>query len=218
MQDLSITQEYLLCALTEKGVIPSFSIESPVCVVAGGIIELLQSQIVMFDEKKKLSVIGDLNQELIHLKSLYEWIQNEKPMKIEKLVGEYAMSFSGKKMKKLISDIGNSLDKADCVCTESGGIFGTKSCFIPNAKEVDKVIQKIRAELLDDGEISEETVALVSLLDKSKLLKKYFSKYESKQLKNRLQDIKKTSSNLLVKQMVEYVETMVAVIAAISAS
>ncbi|MCG9969594.1 hypothetical protein L9W92_16445 [Pelotomaculum terephthalicicum JT] len=38
------------------------------------------------------------------------------------------------------------------------------------------MIQKIRAELLENGTISDETVALVSPLEKSRQLKKYLSR------------------------------------------
>ncbi|MCG9969589.1 GPP34 family phosphoprotein [Pelotomaculum terephthalicicum JT] len=80
------------------------------------------------------------------------------------------------------------------------------------------MIQKIRAELLENGTISDETVALVSLLEKSHQIKKYFSKYESEQLKARLKEIKEAPSNQLVKQMVDYVDMIIAVtaVAAIS--
>lgn len=219
MNDLTITQEYLLCSLNEKGSLPLLGTEIPICLLAGGIIELFQSQCVAFNEKKKIIITNDLNPNLLHLKSLYELIKNKKPMDVKKIAGEYAMSFSEKNIKNLVSDISESLSQKNCVNVESGGLFGNKTCHIPCTNEVDKIIQKVRAELLEEGNVSDETIALVSLLDNSLLLKKYFSKYETAQLKSRLKEIKESPSNQLVKQMVEYIDSiMIAIVAGSSAS
>ena len=40
MQDLSITQEYYICAVNEKGRISDFSTERLVCFVAAGLLDL----------------------------------------------------------------------------------------------------------------------------------------------------------------------------------
>lgn len=216
MKDLSITQEYSLCSLNEKGKLPALSKEIPVCVLASGLIELLASNCIQVDEKNKVCVIGNLNEGQVYLKSLFDWLNESKPMKIEKIAKEYTMTFTGKRLNALVTDVGNSLADRGCVTSEKGGIFGSKFCFIPNSDEVDKVIQKIRAELLESGTMSDETVALVSLLDKSNQVKKYFSKYESEHLKARLKEIKEDPSNQLVKQMMDYVDTIIAVIAVIS--
>lgn len=218
MKDLSISQEYVLCSLNEKGKFPALSTEIPVCVLAGGLIELLASNCIQIDEKNKVCVIGNLSEKQFHLKSLFDWLNTSKPMKIEKITQEYSLTFTDKRLNALVTDIGNSLADRGCVTSRKGGIFGNKFYFIPNPDEVDKVIQKIRAELLENGTISDETVALVSLLEKSHQIKKYFSKYESEQLKARLKEIKEAPSNQLVKQMVDYVDMIIAVtaVAAIS--
>jgi hypothetical protein len=218
MKNLSIAQEYLLCSLNKKGKLPSLSTEIPVCVLASGLIELLASKCIKADEKNYVSVIGDLSGEQVYLKSLYDSLNISKPMKIRKIAEEYIIGLTGRKMTGLVTDIGNSLADKSCVKAEKGGIFGNKDCFIPDTNEVDKVIQKIRAELLESGTMSDETAALVSLLDKSNQIKKYFSKYESEQLKIRLNEIKNTPSDQLVKQMIDYIEEIIAIIAAISAT
>lgn len=214
MKDLSITQEYLLCALNEKGSLQMTSQKVPVCLLVGSIIELLQKQCVKFDEKNRLFVSSELPEELLYLKSLYEGIKNHGHAKPEKMVGEYTMAFTNKKMDALISDIGDVLIQKECVRKESGGMFGKRSRYIPDSNHVDKIVQKVKAELFGDCEVTDETVALVSLLDKSGLLKKYFSKHESRQLKARLKEIKESSTNQFVKQMVDYVDDMIAVMIA----
>lgn len=80
------------------------------------------------------------------------------------------------------------------------------------------MIQKIRAELLESGGISDETVALVSLLEKSNRIKQYFSAHESKQLKARLQEVKEAPANKMIRHMIEYIETILTVIIISAAS
>lgn len=118
----------------------------------------------------------------------------------------------------MVTDIGNSLAGRACVTPEKGGILAGKPRFIPNPVEVDKVIQKIRAEMLESGEMTDETIALVSLLEESYQIKRYFSVYETDQLKARLKDIREAPSNQLVKQMVDYIDKMLAVIAVIASA
>ena len=58
----------------------------------------------------------------------------------------------------------------------------------PNANAVHYVVDMIRAEFLEDVEVTEDIALLIVLLDKSKLLKTYFSKYEQKEMKQKLKD------------------------------
>jgi hypothetical protein len=91
----------------------------------------------------------------------------------------------------------------------AGGLsisFSNKTLFLPNSGETSKIVEKVRAEFLEKGEISNETVALSALLYKSGLIKNYFSKYEVNKLKERLEEIKKSEAGSLVKEMVDYIE------------
>ena len=72
----------------------------------------------------------------------------------------------------------------------------------------------MRSELLENGEITDEVIALVVLLEKSRCLKTYFSDHERREIKNRLKEIVNSDEGKLVKRMVEYIETMTAVIIA----
>lgn len=218
MKDLSITQEFLLCSVNEKGKLPVFGKEVPACILASSLIELMVSGSIQMDEKSTVRVIGGLCVGQGYLKSLLDWLNQSKPMKMETIAREYCLSLTEKQLNALVTDIGSSLVGEGCVTLEKGGAFAGRPRFIPERAAVDHVIQKIRAELLESGTISDETVALVSLLEKSHQVKKYFSDYEGKQLKARLKEIKEAPSNHLVKQMVEHVEKMVAIIAVIASA
>ena len=75
-----------------------------------------------------------------------------------------------------------------------------------------KVIEKLRAEFLEQGEISDEVIVLGALLNKSGLIKKYFSKYEVQKLNERLKEIKQSEAGVLVKQLVDYIDTLIVII------
>lgn len=216
MKDLSVAQEFLLCSLDKKGKLPLIGKEVPACILASGLIELLIGCSIQMDEKNTVRVSGDLNAEQDYLKSLFEWLRQSKPMKLENIAREYCLTLTETKLNALVTDIGNLLAKKGCVVVQKGGFLAGRSRFVPDPAEVDKVIQKIRAEVLECGTMADETVALVSLLEKSHQIKKYFSSYEAEQLKTRLKEIREAPSNQLVKQMVDYVDRMIAVIAVIA--
>lgn len=218
MKDLSIAQEYLLCAVSEKGKIPSISGEVPACILASGLIELMMSGLIGISGSKTINVIGEFSAEPGYLASLLARLKQTGTVNLDKIAQEYCLGLSTKKLNTLITDIGNSLADRGCVTVKKGGLLAGLPLFIPNPEEVDKVIQKIRAELLESGNISDETAALVSLLEKSGRIKQYFSPYEAKQLKARLQEIKETPANQIIKHMIEHIEAILTVIIVASVS
>ena len=81
MKTLSVTQEYTLCALKENGKIPLLkSTEITVCLVMGGLLELLEQHVVHWDEKDRLILGEALPESLGYLRPLYEQITDRKPM------------------------------------------------------------------------------------------------------------------------------------------
>lgn len=213
MKDLSVSQNYLICALNESGKLSALNM-GPVCLLAGGLIDLIAAKSIAIDDDKKLRVTGGLGEEYQYLNSIYTFIKDSKPMKIDQLALEYAFTFSDKHIKALFNDVGTSLAVLEYVSAENGGLFGNTPRFIPDMKIVDHVIQNIRAELLENGALSDTIIALASLLDRSNQMKRYFSKYEKDQLKERLKEIRNSSANKLVKEMIDSIDTMIAVIAA----
>lgn len=55
--------------------------------------------------------------------------------------------------------------------------------------QVSNAIEELRAELLEEGKMTEESAVLALLLKQSKILKYYFSDYECKTLSKRLKEI-----------------------------
>ena len=122
------------------------------------------------------------------------------------------MTFTNKNINELITNIGDSLANAGCVKKGKRGMFGGKTAYIPEPNKLDSVIQNIRAEILEDGKLSEDIVALTALLNKSGDISKYFSAYEKKDLKNRLKEIKNNPQNEMIKKVTDYIETLLLMI------
>lgn len=212
MKDLSFTQEFFLCALKQKGSTTLMnSMESSTCLLAGMLLELLLDGDIEIDEKKKVLIKQPLSSEKPYLASLYGFIQTNKPMKVETIAEKLAFDF--KKPDELFQLVGNSLAKDGYVTQESQkGLFKSKSRFIPNENEVTKVIEKLRAEFLEEGQISDEVLVLGALLNKSGLIKRYFSQHEVQKLKERLKEVKQSEAGVLVKKMVDDIDTWMVII------
>ena len=52
MTQLSLTQQYLLCILTEKGKVSSWDTNGMFCLAAAGVVELLMDGVAVLDNKK----------------------------------------------------------------------------------------------------------------------------------------------------------------------
>ena len=68
MQELSLTQEYLLCVLRNKGKISSFDIEKGMCLTGACVLELLLDGIISWEEKDKLSLRTHLPDRMSYLR------------------------------------------------------------------------------------------------------------------------------------------------------
>lgn len=211
MKDLTLTQEYLLCALNEKGRLPALSLERQVCLVAAGLLELRLAGCAQLDAKR-VWITGPLPQECAALRPLYDFLEGKGPVKLEKVVETYSYSLSDKHIEALLDSVGGSLAELGAARREQAGLFGGKSAFVPSREAVAAVVDMVRAELLEQGPVSDEAVALTALLDESGRLKDYFSKFEQKELRQRLKAIAATPEGRLAAQLVEYVENMIAIV------
>ncbi len=212
MKNISFTQEFFLCALKQQGSTTlTNSTESSTCLLAAGLLELLMDSYISIDDKKKLYVNKELSSEKMYLTPIYELIKDNKPMKVESIAEKYA--FDSKRPDELFQSVGHSIVEDRYIVEESNqGLFKNKVRFLPNESEVTKVIEKLRAEFLEEGIVSDEAIVLGALLNKSGLIKKYFSKYEMQKLNDRLKTIKESEAGALIKQMVDYIDAWIAII------
>lgn len=207
MRDLSITQEYLICTLNKKGALPSANPKAGICMIIGGLLEMQMEKCISMEDKKVI-VSAELPEHMSYLKPLYDVINQKKPMKAQKVVETYYASFTGKKLNMLLDALLDQLKSADAVEPVKTGLLCNKEAFAPKKEAVTGVIEKIRAELLEDGDVSEDVIALTVLLDKSGQLKEYFSKYEQKELKEKLEVIRKSEAGTTVKELLWYIDSL----------
>lgn len=217
MKNLSFTQEFFLCALKPQGSTTlTHSTESSTCLLAGGLLELLMDGYISIDDKK-MFVNKDLSSDKMYLTPIYELIKTNKPMKIEAIAEKYAFDF--KRPNELFQSVGYSIVEDGYVVEESNqGLFKNKVRFLPNESEVTKVVEKLRAEFLEEGNASDEAIVLGALLNKSGLIKKYFSKYEMQKLNDRIKEIKQSEAGALIKQLVDYIDTWITIIIVITSA
>ena len=208
MQELSLTQEYLLCVLRNKGKISSFDIEKGMCLTGACVLELLLDGIISWEGKDRLSLRTHLPDRMSYLRPVYSYIEQQQPVKFKKIVERNSVTFTDQNINEIIDAVGKSLVEAGCAAEERGGLFGGKTIYVPNEKALDRVIQNIRAELLEDGELSEDIIALTALLDKSGELSRYFSAYEKKALKARLKEIKENPQVKAFQKVLEDIDNL----------
>ena len=135
---------------------------------------------------------------------------------MEKIIEEYNYSFSDKKLKGFMGAVGDSLADIGFVSiTETNGIIGKKKSYIPSREAVHYVIDMIRAELLEDGEITEDIACLVVLLERSRIIKTYFSAFEQKEIRQKLKEIMNSEAGQLVKYMIDYLDNTIAMMTAL---
>lgn len=166
MQDLSITQEYYICAVNEKGRISDFSTERLVCFVAAGLLDLQLEDCVFLDQKR-VAVTGPLPEGRNYLKPLYGFLAEKGSMKPEKVMEAYTYSLSDKHIDALMDSVGGSLEELGLAQRVRAGLFGSKTAFAPRKEAINGVVDMVRSELLEDGDVTDEVAALTALLDKS---------------------------------------------------
>ena len=214
MNKEALTMEYLLCVLDDEGKLPTFSTEKEICFYAAQLIELIDLGWVVL-EGKKLQLADKGSEPPVYLEPMFEIVKKSEGKKVADFAGNLTFNLTGKPRRKMLEACLEVMEEANLLETATKkGLLGTKEYRTVKAEEKDRVIQKIRAEFLEEGQISEETVLLGCLLDKTSLLKKYFSAYEAKMLKQRLKELRKAPENKLINEMIDSVEALIAVIAA----
>ena len=76
MDTLTLTQEYYLCSIGDKGRYPALDMERGICLVAAGMLELMLGKAVAL-EGEKLSVLRPLPEESACLEELYRLIRRD---------------------------------------------------------------------------------------------------------------------------------------------
>ncbi|MGQ9008802.1 GPP34 family phosphoprotein [Bacillus stercoris] len=213
MKNIEISQKYLLLVLNDKGrVAPIGSIRIRAFMVASGILELVLDDIVSLSDNQ-VTVKQELPSDKEYLRPIYNRISRE-TLLLKKLGRE--LISKRELFKELFNLVGDSLVELDVVTKTNGGILGKSSHYIGSEDSKKQIVEQIRAELLEEGPVTTDTVVLTSLLIGSRILKNYFSKFEDKDLNDKLTMLRKDTRNKEIFAMIDSIShTITTIIASV---
>ena len=206
MKDLSIVQKYMVCTVNDKGVFPFASVEERTLgLVAGALLELQMEGCIAVDGKK-VSVAGALPQDKGYLKPLYDFIREKQSVKLYVVVDAYNFSWTDKRINELRDAVGSSLVQLGAASACKAGLLGKQAGYLPGPETVRSVVEQMRAELLEEGPVSDETAVLVALLERVKCLKAYFSAFEQKAVQQKIEALAQSPEGKMVRDMMTYLQ------------
>nr|WP_300307280.1 GPP34 family phosphoprotein [uncultured Anaerostipes sp.] len=210
MDRTSISQEYLLLVLDKNGYIPPMRREeSNAGLTAACFMDLLLNEIITVN-KKQITVTDDLPQELAYLTPIYTYLR-EKNRSVSKMMTDYA---AGVRLKPLMTEIGEAMAADGMVSKGEGGLFGTKVTYFPDKSRKEELLAHIKSAAADQSKMTAHDMALIFLLQKTKNLNQYFSKYEWEQWKTVWKDIKKDPQNKQLSKMIDELNDWITVVLA----
>ena len=125
-------------------------------------------------------------------------------------------SFSNKTMKSIVEPLKEKMVEDELISLEEKkGLIGNKEVIIINDDKFNNVVEEVRAEILENGKLTDDIILLSSLLNATKFLKNIFTKYEKEKLECRLKEIKQTEISEKVKIAQDVITDMSATMAAI---
>ena len=111
--------------------------------------------------------------------------------------------------------IGEALTEKGMAWEEKGGLFGKKTICLPDKSYKEQLISAVKEAAGQAEEMSAHDGALIFLLQETKNLCQYFSKYESEGVKSKLKqmkkEIQKDPQNKQLAAMINYVNDISAV-------
>lgn len=210
MKNLSISQKYLICALSKRGGLAKKSYEVSACMLSSCMLDLLSSDIITINGNGELIVKRKLTENMRHLKPFYEFLKREGDIKYETVISKYMLLFSNKEMKKIVLSISESVEKKGYVKFHKNESFKMGSIFVPILEKRIKLVENLKKELLINENIEDESIALTGLLMKSGLENKYFSKNEM--LNINWNKIERNKNYKYIEKIVDYAVSMVVVV------
>lgn len=192
MDNVTITEKYALCMLKEKK--KFYESELTPHLVMSMIIEMMLSDNLEITAKNKVK-LNDNEPSTEYNKQLYNIIKDmkKKEVDIKDIITNICYGFTSKKMKDVVESLKEEMIKSGLISLDNKkGIIRDKEIIVLNENEFSSTIEEIRAELLENGILTDDIILLGSLLNATKFLKNIFTKYEKDALNKRLEELKNT--------------------------
>ena len=222
MYNLSLSQQFLMFAVNKQGKISSLDTRTWVCCVPSGVIDLHLNDCVSISDEKRptVSTTAELPSTLHHLLPIYQRISEKGPIKLNKLVEQYMMGRSGPRTQ-LFDSLGNSLVAAGAATPQVSGILKRSTGYVPDSHNLDRLRSAISAETSSTDAPTRNTVILATLLERSKLLKEYFTRDERARIKDMVKKHADSQADTLIKKTIAHIDALITLLitsASVSAS
>lgn len=203
MKNKKITEKYALCLLKEKENLYSGEV-SPFLVVSM-LVDMMLDDNLEITEKNKVKLNNSKTSKEYN-KKLYEIVEElisnskKEEISIENIIEKVVYGFKDK-AKEIIEPLKNKMVEDEYITIESKKtLFGHKEVISVNENKFKDIVEELRKEFLDDGELEDEYILLGSLLSyNNNIIKNMFTKYEKETLKNRLKEIKQSEIDTKIK-------------------
>ena len=123
MNNLSLSQQYLLFTMNRQGKISSLNYYVGMCLVMAGLLDLQKANVLELNNKEVILLSNELPEDLQYLDCLLEKITGLKKKRIEAIANAYGTTFFEKDIKQLVSQIRDSLIEAEEVSIKKGFAF-----------------------------------------------------------------------------------------------
>ena len=162
MTELTITQEYLLLAVNDRGRFSPLNPQQPICFVAAALGELTEAGCVAF-LGEKVGLGGPLPEELRCLKPLYDFIDRPRPVPLAMVLRDF--SPDGPKLAELAETVGESLEAQGLAAPQralAGRVF-----YLPAAGQATRRLERLLFHLSAESGPAPKEAALAVLLCQS---------------------------------------------------
>lgn len=189
LHNLTIAQEFAILALDrDTNKLKSiFRMHIQLYTVMACFIELSIEGKIKFEDNDTVTVTNSAPTDEKYFDRLLQIVSSEKPKKLKNWVSYFYHNqlFNQEEIYKLVLESLVNQGILEIKDSEILNVIPVKK-FIDITNNRDRIVEKIRAELLEAGKLEEHTIALVLLLNSKNMLKDYFSVFENKALKQRL--------------------------------
>lgn len=214
MKKMTITEKYVLCMLKEKKTLHEKEL-TPYLIISM-IIEMMLDENLEITDKNKV-ILADKMPTENYNKKLYEIIKNMKKDEIplKNILTSICYSFSSKNLKEIINTLKDNMLEDNLITLESKKeLIINKEVVKIDEDKFTNVVNEVKTELLEKGNLTEDIILLASLLNSTKFLKNIFNKYEKEELENKLKEIKDTEIAKKIKIAQSAISNMSAIVTA----
>ena len=162
-------------------------------------------------DKKFITVTGPLPQEMAHLRPPLRLSEHRQAHADGKAPGGVHLPVTDAHLNELMAAIGDSLVQQGLMTPVKAGLLGKKQGYLPTREAINAVVDLVRGGAAGGGGGHRGRGRPSDPPGAGKCLKPYFSAFEQKEMRDKLQAISQTPAGKAVRDMVEYVENLIAV-------